>query len=70
MTLDIMTNVYQDKLDTVYMVSGDGDFIPLIKECIRLGKQVHVAALSSGLNPDLPNVADKFISLDDMYFSK
>ena len=67
MTLDILTNVYQNNLDTVYIVSGDGDFIPLIKECIRFGKHVHVAALSSGLSPELRYEADQFLLLDNMY---
>jgi len=70
MTLDILSNVYQDNLDTVYLVSGDGDFRPVIEECIRFGKHVNVAALSSGLNPDLPIAADQFTDLDVMYFSK
>ncbi len=61
MTLDILSNVHQNNLDTVYLVSGDGDFIPLIEECIRFGKHVHVAALSSGLSPELRYVADQFI---------
>ena len=50
-----------------YIVSGDGDFIPLIKECIRFGKHVHVAALSSGLSPELRYEADQFLLLDNMY---
>ena len=70
MTLDILSNVYQNNLDTVYLVSGDGDFKPVIGECIRFGKHVHVAALSSGLNADLKHWADKFIDLDVMYFEK
>ncbi len=70
MTLDILSNVYRNNVDTVYLVSGDGDFKPVIDECIRFGKHVHVAALSSGLNPDLKHWADKFTDLDVMYFGK
>lgn len=70
MTLDILSNLYRNNVDTVYLVSGDGDFKPVIDECIRFGKHVHVAALSSGLNPDLKHWADKFIDLDVLYFEK
>ena len=51
MTVDILCNVYQNNLDTVYLISGDGDYEPIIHECQRMGKQVVVAALSSGLSP-------------------
>ncbi len=70
MTLDILSNAYRDNLDTVYIVSGDGDFKPIIDECKRFGKHVYVAALSSGLNPDLKHWADNFYDLDVMYFQK
>ena len=68
MTVDVLSNVYQNNLDTVYLVSGDGDYEPLISECQRQGKQVIVAALSSGLSPKLPLLADMFVDLDGQYF--
>ena len=69
MTVDILTNVYQGNLDIVYLVSGDGDYIPVIKEVIRMGKHVYVAAFSSGLNQELVNIADRFINLETEYFN-
>ena len=68
MTVDVLTNVYQNNLDTVYLVSGDGDYAPLIHEAQRMGKQVIVAALSGGLSPKLRLIADGFIDLDNAYF--
>ncbi|MBT9567166.1 MAG: NYN domain-containing protein [Thiobacillus sp.] len=68
MTVDVLANVYQNNLDTVYLVSGDGDYAPLIHEAQRMGKHVFVAALSSGLNPKLKLIADGFICLDNYYF--
>jgi uncharacterized LabA/DUF88 family protein len=53
MTVDVLTNVYQNNLDAVYSVSGDGDYAPLIHEAQRMGKHVVVAALSRGLSPKL-----------------
>lgn len=68
MTVDVLSNTYQNNLDVVYLVSGDGDYEPLISECQRQGKLVFVAALSNGLSPRLPLVADRFTNLDHYYF--
>lgn len=68
MTVDVLTNVYQNNLDTVYLASGDGDYAPLIHEAQRMGKHVIVAALSSGLSPKLKLIADGFFNLDGCYF--
>ena len=68
MTVDILTNVYQNNLDTVYLISGDGDYRPVIQEAMRFGKQVVVAAFSSGLNEELRYIADQFVNIDGNYF--
>jgi uncharacterized LabA/DUF88 family protein len=68
LTIDVLTHAYQDNLDTVFLVTGDGDFEPLIAECQRRGKKVWVAAFSNGLNPRLKIVADSFIDLDHVFF--
>ena len=67
LSVDVLSNTYQNNLDTVYLVAGDGDYAPLIAECQRQGKQVFVAALSSGLNPSLKVLADRFIPLDNYF---
>ena len=68
LTVDILSNVYKDNVDSIYLISGDGDYKPVIEEAIRHGKHVYVAALSSGLNQELKYIADKFIDLDPYYF--
>ena len=68
LTVDILTNVYMDNIDTVYLISGDGDYKPVIEEVIRHGKNIYIAALSSGLNNSLKYIADNFIDLDRVYF--
>jgi uncharacterized protein (TIGR00288 family) len=55
-------------IDVLYLMSGDGDFLPLIQETMRLGKEVYVAALSSGLNPALRYSVDSFDDLDTIFF--
>jgi uncharacterized LabA/DUF88 family protein len=68
LTVDILTNVYMNNLDAVYLVSGDGDYVPVLKEAIRYGKHVYVGALPSGFNNELEYIADKFIDLENIYF--
>jgi len=70
MTVDILSNVYQNNLDTIYLISGDGDYKPVIEEAMRFGKQVFIGALSSGLNKELKYLADKFIDLDPYYVTE
>mgnify|MGYP003624277553 CR=1 FL=1 len=68
MTVDILSNVYQDNLDTVFLVAGDGDYLPLIKEIRRFGKQIYLAFFTTGLNENLLNYVDHYICLDKLYF--
>ena len=55
MAVDILSNVYNDNLDTVLLVTGDGGFLPIINEIIRNGKQIILASFKSGLNKNLLN---------------
>lgn len=47
-----------EQADTVVLVSGDGDFVPLVKHLKRAGKRVEVAAFGDGLAVDLASAAD------------
>ncbi|MCL5004579.1 MAG: NYN domain-containing protein, partial [Patescibacteria group bacterium] len=54
-----------NSLDTVILVTGDGDFIPLV-EYLKwgLGKEVEVAAFGRSASAKLKETADFFIDLD------
>lgn len=69
-TVDALTHTFGNSIDVAYLMTGDGDYIPLIDEIIRNGKKVFLAAFSDGLNPILPNAVDTFYSLDDIFFVK
>jgi uncharacterized LabA/DUF88 family protein len=64
LTIDALRHTYNDSLDTLFLLSGDGDYIPLIQEVMRQGKKVVIGAFTNGLNPALEHIADKFINLD------
>jgi uncharacterized LabA/DUF88 family protein len=51
------------RLDAVVIVSGDGDFVPLV-EYLKNGCQVEVASFGKSTSGKLIEVADDFIDLD------
>jgi len=63
-TIDMLHYASLQMLDAVYLISCDGDYIPLIKEVMRRGVKVHLMALSIGLNPKLPISGDEFECID------
>jgi uncharacterized LabA/DUF88 family protein len=67
-TIDALVQAFNSTVDVICLITGDGDFLPLIKEVIRSGKQAYIWALSDGLNPQLPIVADSFKYLDNALF--
>jgi uncharacterized LabA/DUF88 family protein len=54
------------KLDTVIIVSGDGDFVPLVEYLkINQGCQVEVASFGQSSSQRLKEAADEFIDLSE-----
>jgi len=68
MTIDMLNHAYNKDIEDIFLITGDGDFVPVIGEVKRRGIRVHVPALSSGLNPDIPRIADEFICIDECLF--
>jgi len=56
------------KGDDVILVSGDGDFIPVVEEVQRRGVKVTVVAKKSMLSEQLSQIADEVIYLDDIQY--
>ena len=67
LTVDMLSQVYNNTVDAVFLISGDGDYKPLIEEIKRRGKTVYIGALSNGLNKELPYLADMFIDIDRFF---
>lgn len=68
--IDALRHTYNDSIDNLYLLTGDGDYVPLIQEVMRQGKRVVVAAFSNGLNEQLRTVPDDFIELDSWMFKR
>ena len=67
-SVDVMRACYRDHSAYMWIISGDGDFLPLVHEVMHSGKQISVGALSSGLNPEMSIAPDDFMLLDDHFF--
>lgn len=52
------------KLDAVILVTGDGDFVPLVEFLKNEGCQVEVASFGKSTSTRLIEIADDFIDLD------
>jgi uncharacterized protein (TIGR00288 family) len=52
-------------LDTIILVSGDGDFIPLVEYLKNQGKRVEVIAFGRSASSKLKEAADEFIDLEE-----
>lgn len=62
--VDVLTHVYRRNTDAILLMSGDGDYEPLVEEVLRSGVQVYLSAFSSGFNPRLRNIVDAYYELD------
>ena len=52
------------KVDTIIIVAGDGDFIPMVKHVQSLGCQVEVVSFGKSSSSKLIEAADDFMDLD------
>ncbi len=61
--LDILGTL--DRVDTIVLASGDGDFVPLVDFIKNKNKRVEIFAFSENTAYDLKEKADRFVSLDN-----
>ncbi len=54
-----------EKLDTIILFTGDGDFIPLVQYLKEHGCQVEVVSFGRSTSGRLKEVADHFLDLDE-----
>jgi len=53
----------ESSIDTVVLVSGDGDFVPLVEYLKAKGKQAEVMAFGRSASQKLKEAADDFVDL-------
>ncbi len=69
-SIDVLRAAHLSNVELIYILSGDGDYVPLIQEVSRYGKEVWLGAFSSGLSPKLRYNVDVFQPLDEFSFKK
>jgi uncharacterized LabA/DUF88 family protein len=70
LTVDILNHVHRNNVDTVMLLSGHGDYIPVVEEVLRCGKQCYISAFSDGLNAKLVEITNRFCCLDNFMFTQ
>ena len=64
LAIDLLT--MSDRLDIACIVSGDGDFQPLVEAVQSRGVRVEVASVGNAIASHLRKAADDYINLDKM----
>jgi uncharacterized LabA/DUF88 family protein len=68
LSLDVMAMA--SRLDTVILVTGDGDYVPLIDRLKVLGCRTEVVGFPQNTATELMNVAHAFVAIDDAMLFK
>ena len=63
LTVDVMKMA--NRLDTVVIVSGDGDFVPLVEYLQSIGVQVEVVSFGKSTSGKLREACDDFLDLSE-----
>jgi uncharacterized LabA/DUF88 family protein len=68
-TMDVMRIAHNTKPDIIVLATGDGDFVPLVKELRNMGIRVEVASFQESISRELERVSSGFIDLN-IYFDE
>ncbi|MFA4953367.1 MAG: NYN domain-containing protein [Candidatus Pacearchaeota archaeon] len=60
LALDMLNDAWENKYDKAILISGDGDFAPLLKYVKNKNKKVEVVSFDNLASRNLINEADKF----------
>jgi uncharacterized LabA/DUF88 family protein len=63
LTKDMLSHAFRGNYSAAVLVAGDGDYVPLVEEVKRLGKQVFVNFINEFTHPDLRLAADHFVNI-------
>jgi uncharacterized LabA/DUF88 family protein len=66
LALDMHHKALNNEYDTAILVSGDGDFIDVVKRLQELGKRVEVVSFRKRTNKELIKVADAYLDLTEI----
>lgn len=61
---EMLSHAFRGSYDVAILVSGDADFIPVVKRVRDLGKQVEVASFSNACSQEMRCAGNRFVDLD------
>lgn len=66
LTKDLLVHAFQDNYDVAVLVTGDGDYVPVVEELKRMGKHVIVSFFGKedALSPELWRSSDQYQNID------
>ncbi|MEB3295304.1 MAG: NYN domain-containing protein [Synechococcales bacterium] len=64
---DALTQAWNDSFDTAVLVSGDGDFVDLVKRLQQLGKRVEVVSFPRNTSRLLKKAADSYLDIRTLF---
>jgi uncharacterized LabA/DUF88 family protein len=70
LTKDMLAHAFNDNYDVAVLITGDGDFVPVVEEVKRMGKAVYLAFFehdAAGLSKELRLSSDKFFLLTHVF---
>ncbi|WP_176256766.1 NYN domain-containing protein [Derxia lacustris] len=62
---EMLSHAHNGNYEIAVLVAGDDDYVPLVREIKRMGKQVALWFLEDGLSKDLRRECDLFFNLSD-----
>jgi uncharacterized protein (TIGR00288 family) len=65
---DMLTHAHHKNFDIAILITGDGDYVPLVEAVKREGCRVVLWALESGLSPALKKAADHYWDIGELLF--
>ena len=68
-TIDALRHANNRSVNSITLITGDGDYVPLVQELQRNGVNVTVMAFSNGLSEKLRQAPDDFLNLDEIFFA-
>lgn len=70
LAVDMLKDAYENKYDIAVLISGDGDFSPLVEQIKKLGKKVENYHFENSISLELAKVCTKSVFIDKKIVNK
>ncbi|HLT40961.1 MAG TPA: NYN domain-containing protein [Enhygromyxa sp.] len=67
LAVDAVRSLYERQFDTFVLISGDRDFLPLLRVVREQGHRIIGVSVRESASKDLPNLCDRFVYYRDLW---